>query len=439
MTAWNERSRACLAEPPAESPSTRKSSQRSGSCSVQSASLPGSAGPLVMRLRVTRAAALVRSCALPIANCAIFSPASGCWLSQSAKASFTTPETKAADSRDESFSLVCPANCGIRHPHRQDEGDTLPHVLGRELEAARHEIPELAELAHGIGHSRAQSVHVSSALRRRDQVDVAFGDGRLGIRRPAESPVGALVSALHVARVGLLRQAVGLAELLDEIGPEVAREVPLLGLAGFVDLERNAQSRAKHGLRLQDMLEPRHRNVRRIEVRRIRPEPDRRSGLPALGGADCLELRHHLAVAETDVPFAPVAAHVAFEVLRERIDDRDADAVQAAGLFVALVREFSAGVQARQDQLDAAHLLLRVDVHRHAAAVVLDGDRSVLVNGDRDGLAMARERLVDAVVDDLVHEVVGAPRVRVHPRTPANGFESLEDLDVRCGVRLRHA
>ena len=66
-----------------------------------------------MRLRVTRAAALVRSCALLIANCAIFSPASGCWLSQSAKASFTTPETKAADSREDSRSLVCPANCGF--------------------------------------------------------------------------------------------------------------------------------------------------------------------------------------------------------------------------------------------------------------------------------------------------------------------------------------
>jgi hypothetical protein len=51
---------------------------------------------------------------------------------------------------------------------------------------------------------------------------------------------------------------------------------------------------------------------------------------------------------------------------------------------------------------------------------------------------MARQRLVDAVVDDLVNEVIGAARVSVHPRAPANGFESLEDLDVRCGVGLRH-
>jgi hypothetical protein len=41
-TAWNRRSRPILAEPPAESPSTRNSSHLLGSRSVQSASLPGS-------------------------------------------------------------------------------------------------------------------------------------------------------------------------------------------------------------------------------------------------------------------------------------------------------------------------------------------------------------------------------------------------------------
>src|SRR3970040_1677014 len=39
--AWYRRSRACFAEPPAESPSTRKSSHRAGSVSWQSASFPG--------------------------------------------------------------------------------------------------------------------------------------------------------------------------------------------------------------------------------------------------------------------------------------------------------------------------------------------------------------------------------------------------------------
>ena len=40
--AWKFRSRPCLAEPPAESPSTMYSSLRAGSLEEQSASLPGS-------------------------------------------------------------------------------------------------------------------------------------------------------------------------------------------------------------------------------------------------------------------------------------------------------------------------------------------------------------------------------------------------------------
>ena len=63
MIAWVLRSRACFAEPPAESSSTRKISQSSGSCDVQSASFPGNAGPETTFLRTTFLAALSRFCA----------------------------------------------------------------------------------------------------------------------------------------------------------------------------------------------------------------------------------------------------------------------------------------------------------------------------------------------------------------------------------------
>ena len=85
---------------------------RSGSCEVQSASLPGSAGPDTTRLRTTFCAAFSRACAFMIASMAIFSPASGCCASQMPNESFTSPETNAADSREASRSLVWPANCG---------------------------------------------------------------------------------------------------------------------------------------------------------------------------------------------------------------------------------------------------------------------------------------------------------------------------------------
>ncbi|MNF96541.1 hypothetical protein D3C84_793350 [compost metagenome] len=110
--AWNSLSRACFAEPPAESPSTRNSSARIGSCPAQSASLPGNAGPWVMRLRSTFLLALSRRPALLMASSANCMPSSGWALSQRLKASLTTPETKAAASRDDRRSLVWPENCG---------------------------------------------------------------------------------------------------------------------------------------------------------------------------------------------------------------------------------------------------------------------------------------------------------------------------------------
>ena len=64
-TAWVERSRACFAEPPAESPSTMNSSVSVGSRTVQSASLPGrvefsSADLRRVRSRALRAAGAAR-------------------------------------------------------------------------------------------------------------------------------------------------------------------------------------------------------------------------------------------------------------------------------------------------------------------------------------------------------------------------------------------
>ena len=132
----------------------------------------------------------------------------------------------------------------------------------------------------------------------------------------------------------------------------------------------------------------------------------------------------------------PPRLHPAFEILRQRVHDRHADAVQAAGELVVLVRELAAGVQPREDQLDAADLLLRVDVDRHAAAVVRDFQRAVLVQRHVDALGVAGQRLVDRVVDDFVREMVGAAGVRVHAGPAAYRVEPAQDFDVGGGVAI---
>ena len=112
MIAWNSRSRACFAEPPAESPSTKNSSVRSLSWALQSVNLPGNAGPEVTRLRTTFLAARKRRCAFEIHNSANNSAVSVCSFNHKLNESFTTPDTNAAHEREDSFSFVWPANCG---------------------------------------------------------------------------------------------------------------------------------------------------------------------------------------------------------------------------------------------------------------------------------------------------------------------------------------
>jgi hypothetical protein len=146
-----------------------------------------------------------------------------------------------------------------------------------------------------------------------------------------------------------------------------------------------------------------------------------------------------LAAGEAHVVFLAAAPDPDFEVLRQCIDDGDADAVQATRVLVVLVGEFAARVQAREDQLDARDLFLRVLVDRHAAAVVINFEGTVLVDRDVDLLAVTGQCFVDRVVDDLVRQVIWPRSVGIHARPPPDRFETAEDLDVRSIVTFTHS
>jgi hypothetical protein len=103
--------------------------------------------------------------------------------------------------------------------------------------------------------------------------------------------------------------------------------------------------------------------------------------------------------------------------------------VQTAGEAVVLVGELRAGVQAREDDLDARDAFLRVLVDRHAAAVVLHRQRPVLVQRDRDLVRVPGDGLVGGVVDDFLREVVRALGRRVHAGALAHRLQSGQDFD----------
>ena len=114
-TAWVERSRACLAEPPAESPSTTKISASRGSLTVQSASLPGrvefsSADLRRVRSRALRAASRAREASTALMMIRFASPGFSSRNSPSLRltASLTSPSIGGLPS----LVLVWPSNWG---------------------------------------------------------------------------------------------------------------------------------------------------------------------------------------------------------------------------------------------------------------------------------------------------------------------------------------
>ena len=153
---------------------------------------------------------------------------------------------------------------------------------------------------------------------------------------------------------------------------------------------------------------------------------------------DFLRRPERLPLLEPLLPFGAVAAHRRDQLLRQRVDDARADAVQAAGGLVVVVVELAARVEHREDHFQRALLARPVLVDRNAPPIVLDRDRrTVLVKGHPDVRGVPVHRLVDRVVENLPDEVMqagAADAADVHARAAANRLEPFEDGDVFCCI-----
>ena len=172
---------------------------------------------------------------------------------------------------------------------------------------------------------------------------------------------------------------------------------------------------------------------------RVRLEADARAA-PVMDLAELLQLLQRRAAREALAIELPAARDLDLERLRQGVDHRHADAVQAARRLVDLRGELPARMQHGHDDFERRlGLELRMRIDRNAAAIVGDGEEAVGANLDLDPGGVAGDRLVHAVVDHLGEEVmqrllVGA--ADIHARPPADRLEPLEDLDVGRRIAL---
>ena len=276
---------------------------------------------------------------------------------------------------------------------------------------------------------------MGAALRGRDQVDVTFGDRLAARGHPLYRPVHRLVLAGERADERFRRQQLETLERLEQVVGQPVLVVPLGRFLGLFDVKLDPEPGAQYRFRAQHVLQPRHRKRRAVEVFRIRPEAQRGARVFLADAAGLLELGFFVAVGETNGVFLALAAHAHVELLRQRVDHRHADAVQAAGKLVILVGKLAARVQLGEDNLDPGYLLLRMEIDRHAAAVIDHAERLVGVQNNPDLAGMTGNGLVDTIIHHLLREVIGSGGVGIHSRPLLDRFEPRQDFD-RGGVVL---
>ena len=197
---------------------------------------------------------------------------------------------------------------------------------------------QLAERADALGQRGAQAGLMGAAVGGRDGVAVIAFDAALAPQRPGDRPFGRALVVGEVLAAGEGRggDAFAVAELLGEMVGEAAGELEDGGFGDVVAGERRVAAPAdldpgeQIGLGARELVEPR-RVERRVGAEDVGVGDEADGGAAAVGGgADFLERRGGEALGEGLAVELLVARDLDDRLGRQRVDDADADAVEAA-------------------------------------------------------------------------------------------------------------
>ena len=317
-------------------------------------------------------------------------------------------------------------------------------VLGGDLRRAAV-VGELAIGLEAAGQPGAHPRLMRAAFRRGHGVAVEGLEAFL-VHRPGDRPFDtAAFAELVLADEGQGGQRLAPFEQRGEIIGKPAGEMePLLlrhllgpvdgGVAPPADLDAAEEI----GLGARHAVEGRRLELGLVaEDLRIGMEADR--GAATIGdGAGILQFRLGLAARILLRPELLVARDLDPEPVGQRVDHRDADAVQPARGLVGVARELAAGMQRRQDDLERRGLgEFGMGVDRYAAAIVAYDDGAILVQLDLDAAGMAGHRLVHGIVEHFGGQMMQRPLVGaadIHAGPAAHRLEPFQHLDILGGI-----
>ena len=286
-----------------------------------------------------------------------------------------------------------------------------------------------------------EALLVRAALGRLDVVRErvqALGKARVVLHRHLGHGIALLARQVNDLRMQRLK-AVLLVDEIDE-APDAALVHHALGLLVSRALvrQRDAHARVQERFLAQAAVQNVVVVLENFEHLGVGLELDRRTVRLACRAQ---RLQHAVrdAALEALAVLHAVLANSHDQPLRQRVHNARADAVQTARNLVArvLAAELAARVKHREHDRHRRDAQLRLNVHRDAAAVVRHFNDVALTDGHFDVVAAARQRLVDGVVHDLVHQMMQAARsgrADVHARPLANRLQSFQYLDLASAV-----
>ena len=292
----------------------------------------------------------------------------------------------------------------VRDLDADDGGQPLARVLALEA-LALLEQPRLQAVAVEAARQRAaEAGEVAAAVVGVDVVGVAvdvLGVAVVPLQRDLDRHL--LAHAAELDRLAGQRLLVAVQVLDEGADAALVLEAVLLVVALVLECDQDA------AVQERELAQPLRQRVEaeggRLEDLRVGLEGD--LGAAPVGGAGLLEPGLRQAARVRLAVDLAVAPDLELDELRERVHDRDADAVESARDLVGPFVELASGVQLGHHDFGRVEAGL-VRPHRDAAPVVDHRHGVVDVDRDRDLAAVAGERLVDRVVHHLVDEVVEA-------------------------------
>ena len=234
-----------------------------------------------------------------------------------------------------------------------------------------------------------------------------------------------LLGTLNVANKRELRNQVGRTYLTQQIVRQ-----PIFILPGFVILalllitKINPKARTQHRLGFEQPLQARNRDSRAVEKGRVGPKTHSSTSIAQPHFSGCFQRPGRYTVAKNHPVFTTAALDRDLQLGGQRINYRDANAVETAGVGIGFIREFAASVETGHDHLHRADLLTLVLVDRHAATIIGHTGRTILVQHYLDAVCMASDGLIHAVVYHLLHQVIGPLSLGIHARPAAHGLQA---------------